>query len=92
MILELFNTIFPVVGCAGLGYLWARFDQPYATRIVTRLVGHIGAPCLIFSTMVGIQGLSGQLASMALRAAVALIAFAVLGAAILLINKLPLRT
>ncbi|MBR45649.1 MAG: transporter [Rhodospirillaceae bacterium] len=92
MILELFNTIFPVVGCAGLGYLWARFDQPYDTRIVTRLVGHIGAPCLIFSTMVGIQGLSGQIASMAFSAAVALIAFAVLGAAILLIIKLPLRT
>ena len=55
MILELFNTIFPVVACAGLGYLWAHFDQPFDTRIVTRLVGHIGAPCLIFSTMVGIQ-------------------------------------
>ncbi len=92
MILELFNTIFPVVGCAGLGYLWARFDQPYDTRIVTRLVGHIGAPCLIFSTMVGIQGLAGQIAEMALSATVALLAFAALGAAVLLIAKLPLRT
>ena len=76
MLLELFNTIFPVVACAGLGYLWARFAQPYDTRIVTRLVGSIGAPCLIFSTMVGIEGMSGQIAEMALSAVTALLAFA----------------
>jgi len=45
MILALFNTIFPVISCAGLGYLWARFDQPFDTDIVNRLVGYIGAPC-----------------------------------------------
>ena len=92
MILDLFNTIFPVVACAGLGYLWARFDQPYDTRMVTRLVGHIGAPCLIFSTMVGIEGMSGQIAEMALSAAVALLSFAVVGAIILSFARLPLRT
>lgn len=92
MILELFNTIFPVVACAGLGYLWARFDQPFDTRIVTRLVGHIGAPCLIFSTMVGIQGMSGQIAEMALSAVAVLLAFAAIAAIILYFAKLPMRT
>ena len=92
MIIDLFNTIFPVVACAGLGYLWARFDQPYDTRIVTHLVGHIGAPCLIFSTMVSIQGLSGQIAEMAMSAVAALLSFAAVGVVILSIAKLPLRT
>ena len=92
MILELFNTIFPVMACAGLGYLWTRFDQPYNIRIVTHLVSYIGAPCLIFSTMVSIQGLSAQIADMAISAAVALLAFAALGTLILLTAKLPLRT
>ena len=92
MILELFNTIFPVVACAGLGYLWARFDQPYDIRIVTRLVGHIGAPCLIFSTMVGIEGMSGQIGEMALIAVIALLCFAAFTTVILLLAKLPLRT
>ncbi|MDA0229848.1 MAG: AEC family transporter [Proteobacteria bacterium] len=92
MILELFNTIFPVVACAGLGYLWARFDQPFDTHIVTRLVGHIGAPCLIFSTMVGIQGMSGQIAEMALSAVAVLLAFAAVAATILYFAKLPMRT
>ncbi len=92
MLLELFNTIFPVVACAGLGYLWGRFDQPYDTRIVTRLVGHIGAPCLIFSTMVGIEGMSGQIAEMALSAVVALAAFAAFSAIVLFFAKLPHRT
>ena len=92
MILELFNTIFPVFVCAGLGYLWSRLDQPYDTRIVTHLVGHIGAPCLIFSTMVGMQGLSEQIATMALSGAVALLTFAAIGTVILLVARLPLRT
>jgi hypothetical protein len=92
MILQLFNTIFPVVACAGLGYLWARFDQPYDTRIVTRLVGYIGAPCLIFSTMVGIEGMSGQIAEMAISAVAALAAFAAISAIILYFAKLPQRT
>ncbi len=92
MVLDLFNTIFPVITCAGLGYLWARFDQPYNTRIVTHLVSYIGAPCLIFSTMVSIQGLSLQIAEMALSAVVALLAFAALGTLILLAARLPLRT
>ena len=92
MILELFNTIFPVVACAGLGYLWARFDQPFDTRIVTRLVGHIGAPCLIFSTMVGIQGMSSQIAEMALSALAVLLAFAAIATIILYFAKLPMRT
>jgi len=92
MILELLNTIFPVIACAGLGYLWARFDQPYDTRIVSRMVSHIGVPCLIFSTMVGIQSLSEQIAEMAVSAAVALLTFASLGTAILLAARLPLRT
>ena len=92
MILELFNTIFPVVACAGLGYLWARFDQPFDTRIVTRLVGHIGAPCLIFSTLVGIQGMSGQIAEMALCALAVLLVFAAIAAIVLYFVKLPMRT
>lgn len=92
MIWDLFNTIFPVIACAGLGYFWARFDQPYDTRIVTRLVGHIGAPCLIFSTMVGIQGMSSQIAEMALSAVTALLCFAAIAAIMLSIAKLPLRT
>ena len=92
MIWDLFNTIFPVIVCAGLGYFWARFDQPYDTRIVTRLVGHIGAPCLIFSTMVGIQGMSSQIAEMALSAVTALLCFAAIATIMLSIAKLPLRT
>ena len=92
MILELFNTIFPVVACAGLGYLWARFNQPFDTRIVTRLVGHIGAPCLIFSTLVSIQGMSSQIAEMALCALAVLLVFAAIAAIVLYFVKLPMRT
>lgn len=92
MLLDLFNTILPVVTCVGLGYLWAYFKHPFDTNIVTRLVGNIGAPCLIFSTMVGIQGMGPQIAEMAVGAALAISSFACVACIILWLAKLPLRT
>ncbi len=92
MLLNLFNTILPVVICVGLGYLWAHLKQPFDTNIVTRLVGNIGAPCLIFSTMVGIHGMGPQIAEMAIGATIAITSFAFVACVILLLAKLPLRT
>lgn len=92
MIAELFSTVAPVFACASLGFLWARLKQPYDTRIVTRLVSMIGAPCLIFSTLVTIDGLSLDIGYMAFAAIVAIAIFALVGSVILRISGLPLRT
>ena len=92
MLLDLFNTILPVVICVGLGYLWAYLKQPFDSKIVTQLVGNIGAPCLIFSTMIGIRGMGLQIAEMAFGAAIAIASFALVACVILLLAKLPLRT
>ena len=92
MIAELFSTVAPVFTCASLGFLWAHLKQPYDTRIVTRLVSMIGAPCLIFSTLVTIDGLSLDIGYMAFAAIVAIAIFALVGSVILRISGLPLRT
>ena len=92
MIGELFSTVAPVFVCAGLGYLWARGGQPYDSRIVTRLVSYIGAPCLIFTTLVEIEGLSLDIGYMALAALAALAICAVVAAGVLRAAGLPLRT
>jgi len=92
MIAELFSTVAPVFACASLGFLWARLKQPYDTRIVTRLVSMIGAPCLIFSTLVTIDGLSLDIGYMAFAAIVAIAIFALVGSVILKASGLPLRT
>jgi len=92
MIAELFSTVAPVFACASLGFLWARLKQPYDIRIVTGLVSMIGAPCLIFSTLVTIDGLSLDIGYMAFAALVAISIFALVGSVILRISGLPLRT
>lgn len=92
MLAQLFTTVAPVFLCAGIGFAWARTGQPYDARIVTRLVAYVGAPCLIFSTLVGIEGLSRDIGEMALAALAAMAIFALVGAAVLTVARLPLRT
>ncbi len=49
------NTLLPVTGpvmvCVLIGFLWIKFNWPYDTDMITRLVMFIGAPCLIVSAM-----------------------------------------
>jgi predicted permease len=92
MILAIFEIVAPVFLCAGVGYAWRRFRQPYDTALVTRLVSIVGAPCLIFSTLVGIENMAGEILDMLLAGLVAVAAFAALGAIALRLLRLPLRS
>jgi predicted permease len=92
MLLQLFNTIAPLFLCAGLGYGWGRLGRPYDTRMITRLVSLIGAPCLVFATLAKIDGLSGAIGEMALASIAALSIFAATGAIVLRLAGIPLRT
>lgn len=92
MVGELFTTVAPVFACAGIGYIWARSGQSYDTRIITQLVSHIGAPCLVFTTLVKIEGLTVEIGYMAIAAFAALVACTLLGFIILKVFGLPIRT
>lgn len=92
MIAALFTTAAPVFLCAGIGFAWARLGQPFDAKIVTRLVSFIGAPCLIFSTLVGVEDISREVGEIALAAAVALACFGAIAAVVLSLARLPLRT
>jgi malate permease and related proteins len=52
VILELLSIIAPVFVCAALGFAWARSGKPIATTTLSDLVLYVGAPCLIFDTLV----------------------------------------
>lgn len=54
MFSDLFSIIAPVIICAGIGFLWARSGQPYDTVLVSSLMTNIGAPCLVFSSLLKI--------------------------------------
>ncbi len=54
MIWELFSIVAPVFVCAGIGYSWSRLGFAYDIKLITQLVSYIGAPCLIFTTLVNV--------------------------------------
>jgi len=89
---DLFSIVAPEFACAGIGYSWSRFGLAYDTKIITQLVSYIGAPCLIFTTLINVEGLSKEIGYMALAALTTISACTILGAAILRIMRLPLRT
>ncbi len=92
MIAELFSTVAPLFLCAGLGFAWGRFGRPYDTRMIAQLVSLIGAPCLIFSTLADIDGLSAEIGEIALATAAAIGAVALCATLVLRLMGLPLRT
>ncbi|MGI9269265.1 MAG: AEC family transporter [Porticoccus sp.] len=59
MLFELWNIIAPVFVCTIIGYFWARSSTPFSADFVSRIVMNIGAPCLVISTINGVE-ISGQ--------------------------------
>ncbi len=87
---SIFGVLAPTLICAGLGYLWARLEQPYDVRLITRIIMMVGAPCLIFSTLLKTDVALLELGEVALIALLALAIFAAIGAATLTIFRLPI--
>ena len=91
MIVELIAIIMPLFVCTGVGYGWARLGRRYDTEFVTTLVTEFGTPCLVFTTLANAK-LDGQaIGEIAAASAVALVAFAVVGSAVLAVAGLPRR-
>ena len=84
--------IAPAFACAGLGWLWVKHGRPFDLATVTTLVTYIGAPCLIFSSLVRLSVSGEALAEMALAAVLALGVFAVLGGLLLRVLRLPVAS
>ncbi len=55
MLFQLFTIVAPVFICAAIGYGWARSGRSYDTEMVTSLVSTIGAPALVFATLVKVD-------------------------------------
>ncbi|MCP5371410.1 MAG: AEC family transporter [Hyphomicrobiales bacterium] len=91
MLQELFNIIAPVFVCAGIGFTWARMGRPYDTEMVTALVTAIGAPCLIFNTLLGARADGAALVQVGGATVAAVAIFAAVGVAGLMAFRLPLR-
>ncbi|MEH6402215.1 MAG: AEC family transporter [Sneathiella sp.] len=51
----LLNIIAPVVICAGIGFYWAKTNRAFHMETITGLVTNIGAPMLVFTTLVNLK-------------------------------------
>ena len=88
----LLPIIAPIFICVGLGWLWVKSGRFMDVTAVNMLVTNIGAPCLVFSSLVRLSVSGEALAGMALATALALVVFAALGAAVLRLRKLSQAT
>lgn len=85
-------AIVPVVLIAALGFVWSRSGRQLDGPSTTLLIADVGTPCLIFSTLARMAISPDAFASMALAAALAIVGFAAVGAVVLSLLRLRLRT
>lgn len=92
MLAELVSIVVPVYLCAALGFFWVRSGRHYDTAFMTDMVMMVGAPCLTFSSLVGIDLQLDQLLEMALAVVLATCGLGLLAAIVMRIARIPLTT
>lgn len=91
MFATLAGIVAPVFLVTGIGYLWARLGRPFDQEFVANVVTLVGAPCLVFVTLVKMRLPAGEMMSMAAATMACLLLFACLGAAGLRLARLKQR-
>jgi predicted permease len=89
---ELFAIVAPVFLCTALGWAWVRAGRRYDRELITILITDVGAPCLVFSSLVDLEVEPGAMAEMAMAALISVACFAAIGVAILRLARLPYNT
>lgn len=79
----------PVYVAVGLGYSWTRLGRRYDTEGITDLVMNVGVPCLVFSSLVGLDLDPTAMLEMVLVVLAALACFALIGMGVLRVAGLP---
>ena len=89
MAVELLGIIAPVFVCVLLGFAWRGAGRGYPTEFVTDLVTNLGAPSLVFSSLTNFRVEISLMTELMGAAALAVLAFGVLGAIALAVLRLP---
>jgi predicted permease len=86
------SSVLPVLCAIMLGFLLVRLGYALDSKVLTPIVVDIGTPCLIVSTLLKAAITPEAFATVALASCVAIAAFAAIGATVLWILGLRLRT
>ena len=92
MLATILTAIAPVIITALLGYGWTRLGRRFDAQALTELVTEIGTPCLVFSTFANMTVPPAAFAVTAAASLTTLIGFLALGAAVLKLCRLSIRT
>lgn len=85
-------AVIPVLGTAGIGFLWVRAGRQLETAMLMPLVVDIGTPCLVFATFAKTSISPSSFAAVALASTTAIACFALLAAIALPLGGLRVRT
>jgi predicted permease len=91
LIVQVTDVILPVLICVLVGFGLAKFKIAFDTRMIGSLVANVGYPTLIISHLTAGKVAFGPFMDILLAAFVTVACFAAIGAAFLLIVRLPLR-
>jgi malate permease and related proteins len=86
------SVVLPVALTTAVGFLWSRWGYPLNSKDVTELVGNVATPCLIVSTFQTSKLSFEALGAMAGATALCVVLFAAIGALVLRVAGLSLRT
>lgn len=89
---EILAIVAPVYLCAAAGFFWVRLGRSFDTVIVSDLIMRVGAPCLVFSSLLSHDIRLDEAGEMILATAVATLMMAALAAIALRVARLPLQT
>lgn len=82
----------PILICVGLGWGWVKSGRSMDLSAINAMVTNLGAPCLVFSSLVRLSVSTEALADMALATALALAGFLAIGAVALRLARLSSAT
>jgi predicted permease len=89
---QLFEILAPTFLAAFSGWIWVRTGRSFDRKMIADLIALIGAPCLIFSSLVSLEVTPEAMLQMALAALSAFIVFGLLGFVFLRVLNLPPQT
>jgi predicted permease len=89
MLEQLFTVLAPIFLCVGVGFVWGRTRQPFDTKMVASLVLNISTPCLVLATLTRVELDLEAVSTIAVAAAVCILATIALGVFVVRIARLP---
>lgn len=92
VLIDLFGVVAPVFVAAGVGFVWVKAGGKFDDHATSSMVLQIGVPAMVFHSLVRLTVPGDVLLQMAGLAVAAMLAFALIGYAILRALKLPAHT